>query len=148
MSGLFKHIGGGVDEFAESLADERAAQAGADAAAQEKLRSEERLHAQALGWREVEGGQKCCACGGRTSLTVWWRRATAAAPLAAILPRRSVVVYTCATDKCAAAAVAAAQAADIEAVQRVWPNRLAAALAGDTSAIAKLRKTFADEAPR
>lgn len=144
MSGRWKYLGGGGDEFAEGVADEQAnvARVADEARAAEAAAEREKM--KALGWRECEARHACSACGGKSEGTAtWWRRVAAAPALAAVLPRRRVVVYACAG--CADNAPVAAQAQDVEDLRRELPKTLASALAGEASAINKLRSKHPTE---
>ena len=144
MSGRWKHLGGGGDEFAEGIADEQANAARAADEARATAARVEREKMKALGWRECEARHACSACGGKSEgVATWWRRVAAAPALAAILPRRRVVVYACVG--CADNAVDAAQAQDLESLRRELPKTLAGALASEALAINKLRAKYPTE---
>lgn len=144
MAGLWRHLGGGGDEFAESIADEQANAARADDEALAAAARAEREKMKSLGWKECETRHACSACGGQAQgVATWWRRATAAPVLAAVLPRRRVVVYTCAS--CHEGAVEAAQVQDLASLRRELPKTLAGALRGEAPATAKLRAKYPAE---
>ncbi len=144
MAGLWRHLGGGGDEFAEGIADEQANTSRAADKARQAAAGSEREKMKALGWRECEARHACSACGGQSEgVATWWRRAAAAPALAAVLPRRRVVVYACAP--CADSAVAAAQVQDLEDLRRELPKTLAGALAGEIPARTKLRAKYPEQ---
>jgi hypothetical protein len=144
MSGYWRHLGGGGDEFAESITDEQSNAARTADEARAAAARAEREKMKESGWRECEARHACSACGGKSEgISTWWRRTPASPALAEILTRRRVVVYACAP--CVDGAVAAAQAQDVEDLRRELPKTLAGALRGEASAIAKLRAKYPTE---